>query len=207
MRRDPRENVQQLYPLAEAQGGYFTAAQARQSGYTYSQQHFHVARGNWLRVDRGIFRLCNFPPHEQEDLIRLSLWSRTQRGSPQVVVSHETALVLHELSDVLPAKIHLTAPPGFRKPTPPGCVLHRAALTAVDVEERAGYRATTPLRTLLDVADSPLSQEHLDRAVTEALERGMVRREVLETAWRTSPARQRLAQALAAAGRAMELQR
>jgi len=150
MRRDPRENVQQLYPLAAAQGGYFTAAQARQSGYTYSQQHFHVARGNWLRVDRGIFRLCNFPPHEHEDLIRLSLWSRTQRGNPQVVVSHETALVLHELSDVLPAKIHLTAPPG--------CVLHRAALAAVDIEERAGYRATTPLRTLLDVADSPLSR-------------------------------------------------
>ncbi len=205
MRRDPQENIQQLYPLAEAQGGYFTAAQARQAGYAYSQQHFHVRRGNWLRVGRGIFRLYHFPPHENEDLICWTLWSRTQQGQLQVVASHETALSLHGLSDVLPARIHLTAPPGFRKPTPPGCVLHRALLAVVDIEERAGYRVTTPLRTLLDVADSPLSQEHLDKAVAEALERGMVRRQALETAPCMPTARQRLAQALASAPRVTEL--
>lgn len=201
MRRDPQENLQQLYSLAEAQGGYFTAAQAQQAGYTYSQQHFHVARGTWLRVERGIFRLRNFPPHEHEDLIRLTLWSRTQPGQPQGVASHETALALHALSDVLPARLHLTVPPGFRKPAPPGCVLHRATLAAVEIEARAGYRVTTPLRTLLDVADSPLSQEHLDQAVTQALERGMVHRTALETARCTPAAHQRLAQALELAPR------
>jgi len=206
MRRDPQENLQQLYPLAEAQDGYFTAAQARQAGYTYSQQHFHVARGNWLRVERGIFRLRNFPPHEHEDLIRLTLWSRTQQGQPQVVVSHETALSLHALSDVSPARVHLTAPPGFRKPAPSGCVLHRATLTPGDIEARTGYRVTTPLRTLLDVADSPLSQEHLDKAVVQALDRGMVRRAALETAPCKPTARHRLAQALEAAPRCTELQ-
>jgi predicted transcriptional regulator of viral defense system len=205
MRRDPQENAQRLYEIAEAQGGYFTAAQALEAGYAYSQQHFHVARGNWQRVERGIFRLPNYPSHAYEDLIRLSLWSRTRQGEPQVVVSHETALLLHELSDILPAKIHLTTPPGFRKPTPPGCVLHSAALQPADFEERAGYRVTTPLRTLLDVADSPLSQEHLDQAVTEALKRGMVRREVLEAAAESSPAQSRLEQALAAARHALEL--
>ncbi|MEJ5312638.1 MAG: type IV toxin-antitoxin system AbiEi family antitoxin domain-containing protein [Anaerolineae bacterium] len=206
MRRDPQENLQQLYALAEAQGGYFTAAQARKAGYAYSQQHFHVARGTWVRVERGIFRLRNFPPDEHEDLIRLTLWSRTQQGQPQVVASHETALALHALSDVLSARIHLTAPPGFRKPAPSGCVLHRAALAAAEIEVRTGYRVTTPLRTLLDVADSPLSQEHLDKAVSQALERGMVRRAALETAPCTPTARQRLTQALASAPRITELQ-
>ena len=205
MRRDPQENLQQLYALAEAQGGYFTAAEARQAGYAYSQQHFHVARGNWVRVERGIFRLRNFPPHEHEDLIRLTLWSRTQHGQTQVVVSHETALSLHALSDVSPTRIHLTTPPGFRKPAQPGCVLHMATLTPGDIEEHAGYRVTTPLRTLLDVADSPLSQEHLDKAVAQALERGMVRRTALETASCAPTARQRLAQALESAPRLTEL--
>jgi len=205
MKRDPQENIQRLYPIAEAQGGYFTAAQARQVGYTYAQQHFHVTRGNWLRVDRGIFRLPNFPPHEHEDLIRLSLWSRTQRGNPQAVVSHATALVLHELSDVLPATVHLTVPPGFRKPAPAGCVLHRARLRPTDIETHTGYSVTTPLRTLLDVAASPLSQEHLDQAVTEALARGMVRREMLKDAAIASPAQARLEQALRFAHQALEL--
>ena len=207
MKRDPLENTQRLYPIAEAQGGYFTAAQAHEAGYTYAQQHFHVTRGNWLRVNRGIFRLPHFPPQLHEDLICLSLWSRTQRGSPQAVVSHTTALVLHELSDVLPATVHLTVPSGFRKPAPSGCVLHRANLRPADIEAHTGYRVTTPLRTLLDVAASALSQEHLDQAVAEALARGMVRREVLADAAEASPAQARLEQALAFARHSLELSR
>jgi hypothetical protein len=198
MRRDPQENARALYQIAVEQGGYFTAAQALQAGYTYSQQHFHRQRGNWLQIERGIFRLRDFPPAEREDLIRWSLWSRDQKGAPQAVVSHDTALALHELSDVMPARIHLTVPPGFRKQTPPGCVLHKASLAPDDVETRTGYQVTRPLRSLLDVAASPLSQEHLERAVHDALERGMVRRRLLETAACAPTARQRLDRALAA---------
>ena len=198
MRRDPQENARALYQIAAAQGGYFTAAQARRAGYAYSQQHFHLARGNWVKIERGLFRLRDFPAGEREDLIRWSLWSRNQKGVPQAVVSHETALTLHELSDVMPDKIHLTVPRGFRKKVPAGCVLHKANLASDEIEFRTGYRVTTPLRTLLDVADSPLSQEHVNRAVHDALERGLVRRRLLETAPCPSGARNRLDLALAA---------
>ena len=61
-------------------------------------------------------------------------------------------------------------------------VLHRVDLPKDDVRERDGYRITTPLRTLLDVAASPLSLEHLEAATSEALERGLVRRRALEEA-------------------------
>lgn len=90
----------------------------------------------------------------------------------------------------------LTVPPGFRKRIPPGCVLHKADLDPGDVELRSGYRITAPLRTLLDVADGPLSQEHLDTAVHQALERGLVRRRQLENASCLSQARRRLDRAL-----------
>jgi len=199
MKRDPQENARVLYQVAAAQGGYFTAAQARQAGYAYSQQYFHVSRGNWLKIDRGLFRLRDFPPAEREDLIRWSLWSRDQKGAPQAVVSHDTALTVHDLSDVMPARVHLTVLPGFRKKVPPGCVLHKATLAPEDVESQTGYRVTTPLRTLLDVADSPLSSEHLNRAVRDALERGLVRRRSLEAAPCTPDARRRLDQALTTA--------
>jgi predicted transcriptional regulator of viral defense system len=199
MKRDPQENARALYQVAAAQGGYFTAAQARRAGYAYSQQHFHISRGNWLKIDRGLFRLRDFPPGEREDLIRWSLWSRNQKGVPQAVVSHDTALTVHDLSDAMPAWVHLTVPPRFRKKVPLGCVLHKADLAPEEIEARIGYQVTTPLRTLLDVAESPLSQEHLDRAVHDALGRGLVRRRTLETAPCTPDARRRLDQALAVA--------
>ncbi len=201
MKRDPQENARALYQVAAAQGGYFTAVQARRAGYAYSQQHFHVSRGNWLRIDRGLFRLRSFPSGEREDLIRWSLWSRNQKGVPQAVVSHDTALTVHEMSDVMPAQIHLTVPQRFRKKIPPGCVLHKSIVAPEDVESRSGYRVTTPLRTLLDVSDSPLSQEHLNKALRDALERGLVRRQVVETAPCAPDVRRRLDRALAVAPR------
>lgn len=200
MRRDPQENAQALYRIAASQGGYFSAAQAREAGYTYRQQHYHRSRGNWLPIDRGVFRLRDFPPSEREDLIRWSLWSRDQKGVPQAVVSHETALTVHDLSDVMPERVHLTVPKGFRKRVPTGCVLHVASLTEEEIELRAGYSVTTPLRTLLDLADSALSQEHLNVAVREALERGLVRRSLLQSALCPPGARARLDRALAYIG-------
>ncbi|MBN1978867.1 MAG: hypothetical protein JW918_15825 [Anaerolineae bacterium] len=197
MQRDPQENARKLYQIAAAQGGYFTSAQAKQAGYAYSQHHFHISRGNWLKIDRGLFRLRDFPPGEREDLIRWSLWSRNQKSEPQAVVSHDTALTVHNLSDVMPDRVHLTVPKRFRKEVPRGCVLHKANMAPESIEPRIGYRVTTPLRTLLDVAESPLSQEHLDKAVRDALERGLVRRRLLETEPCSSKARRRLNQALA----------
>lgn len=196
MKRDPQDNTRALYQIAEAQGGYFTAGQARQAGYAFSQQHFHVERGNWLKIERGLYRLRDFPPREREDLIRWSLWSRDQKGMPQAVVSHDTALTVHELSDVMPAQVHLTVPPGFRKRVPPGCVLHKAALSPEEIEPRDGYRVTAPLRTLCDVAESSLSQEHLNRAVRDAMEQGLLHGRLIETAPCSSKARHRLKQAL-----------
>jgi predicted transcriptional regulator of viral defense system len=198
MKRDPQENARALYQFAAQQGGYFTTAQARKAGYSYSQQHFHVSRGNWFRIDRGLFRLRDFPPVEHEDLIRWSLWSHNRKQVPQAVVSHDTALTIHELSDVMPAKVHLTVPPSFQKKVPPGGVIHKAELAPDDVEGRDGYQVTTPLRTLLDVADSPLSQEHLNAAVRDALDRGLVRLGLLEDAPCSPTVRSRLSKALAA---------
>jgi hypothetical protein len=198
MGKDPRENERALWAVASEQGGYFTAAQALAVGYSYPQQHFHRERGNWLWVDRGVFRLREYPPSPHEDLIRWALWSRDRQGRIRAVVSHDTALSLHELGDAMGGKAHLTVPPGFRKQPSGGCVLHRAALPAPDIELRDGFLVTTPLRTLLDLAESDLSPEHLASALRDALARGVVRRSRLLSAETSPKARQRLLDALAA---------
>jgi hypothetical protein len=78
-----------------------------------------------------------------------------------------------------------------------GCVLHFTSLAKEDIESRPGYSVTSPLRTLIDVAGSALSQEHLDAAVREALERGLILRSRLNTARCEPAARKRLDRALA----------
>ena len=176
-----------LFDIIDRQAGYFTAGQAKKAGYSYPNQSYHRKQGHWLDQGWGIFRLRDYPRSEYEPYVRLCLWSRAKTGEPQAVVSHDTALALHELSDVMPAKTHLSVPKGFRKVPPKGVVLHKSQLAAGDSEPRHGFRVTTPLRTLLDVAASPTSPEHLAGAVREALERGLVRRGKLLEALDAAP--------------------
>ena len=93
------------------------------------------------------------------------------------MVSHQTALSLHGLSDVLPAQVHLTLPDAWRRRfrVHAGVVLH----ADVAPEERAWFGpvpATSASRTLSDCAKSGLSPELLRQAAQQALRRGLVTR-------------------------------
>ncbi len=180
-----------LFEIAEQQAGYFTAAQALEAGYSYASQSYHHKAGNWVRDGWGIYRLARYPETNDDDVIRLMLWSRDRAGEPQAVLSHDSALHAFGLSDVLPSKHHLTVPKGFRKRAPPGVVLHKEELPPEDIEGRDGYRITTPLRTLLDAACSSMSPEHVETATRQALEKGLVRRRALEERLRTNDSRAR----------------
>ena len=150
------------------QSGYFTAAQAIAVGYSYQAQKHHVDHGNWTRVDRGLFRLPDWPAHVEDGYVLWRLWSH-DRG----VVSHESALIIHDLGDVNPRQLHLTVPTGFRA-RHQAVRLHHAELPAGDVEDHEGYRTTTVERTLLDVAADDTTQEQVAVAVSDALTRGLV---------------------------------
>ena len=196
MPRSTREAARSLRATAQGQGGYFTAKQARRSGYGYPHLEYHVSTGAFERIEHGLYRLADIPVAENDDLIRLSLWSRNRADEPQAVVSHESALVIHELAELLPDEVHLTVPPGFRKEPPQGCILHKAVLLPAEVEERIGFRVTNPLRTLLDIAAGTTSQEQLEKAVAEALNRGLVRRNKLAEVIRSTTGMDRLERAL-----------
>ncbi|HUY50941.1 MAG TPA: type IV toxin-antitoxin system AbiEi family antitoxin domain-containing protein [Streptosporangiaceae bacterium] len=165
---DRQDLRRRLMALAATQSGYFTAAEARKIGYSYPNQKFHVDRGNWVRVDRGIFRLPEWPVGPHDDLVRWSLWA-LGKG----VVSHQTALTVHGIGEFDPARVHLTVPPRFSK-SDPAVVLHRATLDEADTEDRSGFRVTTPLRSLIDVATIGADLDQLARAITEAREAGVV---------------------------------
>lgn len=154
-----------LATIAAEQSGYFTASQALKVGYSYPAQKFHVDRGNWTRVGRGLFRLPEWPVGEYDDLVRWSLWSKGR-----AIVSHETALGLHHLGVTNPAIVHLTVPPNFRMRAS-SVRIHRTELPESDITHYEGFRATTPVRTILDVSAANLELDELVSAIQDANER------------------------------------
>lgn len=159
-----------LYKLTEGQGGYFSSSDAKALGYDYPHQYFHVKQGNWVRVGHGIYRLKHFPAANHEDLIQWWLWTR-KKG----VISHETAAAVYELGDLLPARVHLTVPVGFRKKSVKSIVLYKAKLDASDIHWRDGFPITSPLRTVMDLAKAHLDPERLSAVVKAAIRVGLIR--------------------------------
>ncbi|MEV1036579.1 hypothetical protein AB0J01_07830 [Streptomyces sp. NPDC050204] len=185
MLRDRTDSRAALWRTAADQRGYFTAAQARDAGYSYQAQRYHAQHGNWLVVDRALYRFREFsdlPGEGDEQLVRWCLWSKGR-----AVVSHATALAAHDLGTANPSRIHLTVPRDFRQKSD-AVILHRATLADSDVEDRMGYRVTTPLRALVECAADGDDQDVLDGAVAEALEQGIVtRRKLLHAAQLLGP--------------------
>lgn len=166
-----------LFEIAEGQQGYFTAKQAADAGYQLGSQAHHAKSGNWVRVERGIYRLARFPQSSEEQLVIYALWSRNRAGEPEGVYSHQTALSIHELSDVNPAKLHMTVPIAFRRnaETPKVLMLHRGNLDEEDVEQRQGFAVTRPLYTIIDlVAAEAVSRGIVEQALTEGRKRGLI---------------------------------
>lgn len=182
---EARKNAaRRLFEVAEQQQGFFTTKQAKAAGYAENTHPYHVKSGNWIREHRGIYRLTLFPIPDRPDLVICSLWSRNRNEETEGVFSHETALNLHELSDVSPAKLHMTVPDEFRRNSAiPGIlVLHYQNLAAADVQTGPGYKYTRPLRSILDVIDAgTVERTFVCQALRQALDRGLITRQQLRT--------------------------
>ncbi len=173
--RDAKQALLNLTELAMDQGGCFTAKQAEKAGFEYPHLTYHVHRGNFERVDHGLYRIPMIPLDEYNEYTRLSLWSRGRDAVRLAVVSHELALALHELSDMLPGKVHLTVPRTFREQPRRNCLLHKGDIGPKNVAARNGFRVIAPLRTLIDVAaENTVPGKQLDLAVSDAVDKGMV---------------------------------
>lgn len=170
--------VDRLYALADAQIGHFTAGQAEGVGVDRRYLTHHLHSGNLERVDRGIYRLRNYPSHRFEDVMATTLWA-----GEGAVASHATALAIYDLGDAMPAVIHITVERRFRG-NRRGVIVHRARLSEADVTRRDGIAVTTALRTITDVASDP---SVATAAAKEAIERGLIRPNQLRESAREQP--------------------
>lgn len=162
-----------LFDVASEQSGYFTAAQAGRCGFsTPLLAHHSRPGGRFIRVSHGLYRLREYPSSPREDVI--AAWLTTDREV--AVVSHESALDLLDLSDVVPDVVHLTVPRSKRyRRRRPGVAVHTTArpLRPGEVAVRDGVRVTSAERAIVDAAAGGTAPEQIARAVTQALDRGM----------------------------------
>ncbi len=159
----------------QQQAGYFTAAQARWVGFGYPLITYHTRSGRFRRAARGVYRLARFPGSPNEDLF--VAWLRT---GPDSVISHESALSLYGLSDVLPGEIHVIVPRNASRRRR-GMRQHTHSLRPDEVTRREGLPVTTVARTVADVIAAGIAEEQAVQAIEQALRRGLTTEEALMT--------------------------
>jgi predicted transcriptional regulator of viral defense system len=177
MGRVPKESYRALLVIAEQQQGLFTAKQAQTAGYSDESTVYQVKSGNWIRMARGVYRLADYPATARPDLVLWSLWSRGVDDVPQGVYSHQTALSIFELTDLMPAKLHMTVPRKFRRRSSiPGIlVIHLADLQPAEVVEMEGFRVTRPIKAIVDLLENgAVPSEVLRGGLAEGLRSGSI---------------------------------
>lgn len=161
-----------LYSMAETQAGHFTTGQAAEAGYSLPLLQKYLASGRINRARRGIYRVVHFPSTEYEALVVYWLWT-----DKVGCFSHETALALHELSDVLPETTHITVPANWRRRRlriPDGLVMHYQDIGDSDRAWLEMVPITAVARTIGDCIDSHLAPDLVRQAIEEARERGLI---------------------------------
>lgn len=163
----------QVLEWAAEQHGYITTRDARALGVDPTQLRLMAARGRLERVGRGVYRVPMLPRSEHDELAEAAAWT-LGRG----VISHESALVLHGLSEVSPSRIHLTVPRANHPRAAGGELyrLHRRDLDHAEVTEHDGIPVTTASRTIRDCLVDGTDPYQLRLAVDEAESQGLLRR-------------------------------
>jgi Transcriptional regulator, AbiEi antitoxin len=199
MAQSHREASRRLFEFAEQQQGFFTTKQAKAAGFAENTHPYHVQVGNWIREHRGIYRLALFPAAGRPDLVLWALWSRNRNDQVEGVYSHQTALSLFDLSDLNPAKLHMTVPTDFRRNSDvPGIlVLHYADLPESDIQTAQGFKFTRPLRTILDLIEADtVERSFVRQALRQAVDRGLITRQQIRSRQMSGPARKIVEEAL-----------
>ena len=164
--------------LAARQCGVVTTAQLAQAGIGRRSVAHRVAKGWLAPMHRGVYRVGPVPGPYAREMAAILATGGT--------LSHHSAAAIWGFRPPYDGDVHITGTTRSRD----GIRVHRSA--SLNAAVHLGLPLTTPARTLHDLA--PLVPQHdLDRAVEEALIRGLATaddlgtRPALRTASRTEP--------------------
>jgi predicted transcriptional regulator of viral defense system len=175
-RSSKQTDLSGLEARALEQGGYFDRRDAHSYGITDSLLRYHTRMGRFERVLPGVYRLRVAPISPSDEYLLPWVWTN-YRGA----ISHESALALYDLADILPARVHVSVPRPFHRTSAPFQV-HLAPLPNEEVQTYNGVRVTTPTRSIVDAAATGTDPTQIHKAVREALDRGLIEPDMLRAA-------------------------
>jgi predicted transcriptional regulator of viral defense system len=173
LQRMPGRNYDTLAAIAAEQQGLVATTDARKAGIDPHRLIDMARRGAIQRVARGVYRfpLLDSKP-ELGQLFQAVMWTN-RKG----LLSHDTALDLHDLCSINPVKLHITVPTTYRlqKPLPKLYALHHRNLEGDEKTLYEGIPIVTPRRAILDGIESGVRTDLLRQAIDTARRRGQLR--------------------------------
>jgi len=172
----PGRTYSSLLEVATDQYGYVTSEDARRLGVDPQRLVVLADRRVIERTDRGIYRFPTVPNTPLDQLMQATLWPRGQG-----VLSHATALDIHELCDVNPAKIDITIPRAMRirREIPALYALHRRDLQSDEKTLHEGIPVVSVFRAILDGIEAHLRSGLIEQAIDTARRHGLLRKDQL----------------------------
>jgi predicted transcriptional regulator of viral defense system len=166
---------QRIAALATRQHGVVATRQLAALGLPQRAVSYRAAAGRLHRVHRGVYAVGH--PVLTVNGRRMAA---VLAAGPGAVVSHASAAALWEIRPTSATRIDVSVPSAAGRGKRPGLRIHRASnLRGNEITEHQGIRATTPARTLLDLASS-LPRRALERALDQAEIRDLYDRRELE---------------------------
>ncbi len=159
-----------LMDVAVDNGGYVTPSLVAPHGVPAVELRKMVSRGTLQAAARGVYRIPSLPYDPLDEFILARMWAGG-RG----VISHDSALLVHELCDINPIKVHLTIPTSYRISRSGGerYVIHHGDLTPEEITRIDAVTLTTIRRTLTDSLRS-VPANLMRAAIETARERGSI---------------------------------
>ncbi|MFG1790069.1 hypothetical protein [Nocardia sp. NPDC049149] len=151
-----------LRRLAGRHAGFFTTRQVLR---TRCEARVRVALGDGsvTRAGVGMLRLAEWQPGPLDEY---AMWAAWFDGA--AAVSHHSAAELHGIGRLQPRFLHLSVGSG-RPPVTPRLVVLRRSLIGAEIESAGPFLVTTPLRTVLDLAEADIGQPALDEVIADAI--------------------------------------
>jgi very-short-patch-repair endonuclease len=153
-----------LLQMAADQHSVFSRAQALGIGLSPRAVDSRLARGLWTPLHRGVYVPAGITVGATQRIMAACL-----ACGVDAVASYDSASLIWEFTAAIDLP-HVSVPAGVHRARP-GIIVHqRNRLWAVS---RNGFRVTTPMLTLLDLADV-YAEERLERTLDDAHRRGLI---------------------------------
>jgi predicted transcriptional regulator of viral defense system len=166
----PGRAYTRLAEVANERYGFVTPDDARELGVNPMNLVRMAERGQIERRGTGLYRFPLTPESRLDPYMEAALWPRRAQG----VLSRETALDLYELSDVHPAKIHITVPRGYRvrREVPPAYRLHHEDLKPNQITLHEGIATVTPEHAIRQAHEAHLGAALIGQAIDQGEQSG-----------------------------------